>query len=245
MKRAVGEAWLEVRGAAGERRIPLASPRTRLGARGSGVDVELPVTGPGELHVWSEPPKLVHVGEGALPELGGVPVEESPLRSGDSVAWAGVTFVYRTAEEPSLPRAFRRLLAGMLVDLGMAPRKESRRWQEAVVRGEFDADACADELLAATRVDPEDTRLLERAGRLERDLRMSPVPRGARGAARRGRGTARGALAMILSQLLALFVYTAILLAIVVLLRLRGDFSVDALLDRILDVAHGGPGGGE
>lgn len=132
-------------------------------------------------------------------------------------------------------RASERLAAGLLVDLRLADRRTVRRWQEAVKVGDFDPDACARELLAASAPDPEDPRLLERAARLQRDLLMAPLSRGLRGAGRRVRGRARRGLAFVLANLVGIGVYTAVLLAILILVRLNYGFSLDEVFDGILD----------
>ncbi|MEO0660788.1 MAG: hypothetical protein AAFZ87_04555, partial [Planctomycetota bacterium] len=83
-------------------------------------------------------------------------------------------------------RARQRLLAGLLVETGLADKKVAKRWQSAVVGGDFDADACAAEVIASTpREAYESPALLERAARIERDLLMASHMRGVRAAGRR------------------------------------------------------------
>ncbi len=134
-------------------------------------------------------------------------------------------------------RAWRRLRAGLLVELGLADKQVARSWQDAVRRGEFDADACARELLAAERAlgDPRraSERVIERTAMLARDLLMAPLLRGGRGATRKARQAVKGTVAMALSQLLALLVYSVIVLVMLLLLRHRG-LEFDAFFDRIL-----------
>ena len=132
-------------------------------------------------------------------------------------------------------RAWNRLRAGMLVELGLANKKVARRWQEAVKSGTFDADACAQEILEVSVPDAGDARLLERAGRLERDLLMAPVQRGVRGAGRRARGAARGGLAFLLAQLVAILVYSLIVLGALLVARAGSGRSIDAMLDGLLN----------
>ena len=140
-----------------------------------------------------------------------------------------------TLEEGEV-RAWRRLQAGMLVERGLANRKEAKRWQDAVQRGEFDPDACARDIVGESNVEPDDTRLLERAARLQRDLLMSPLQRGLRGAGRKARGATRNGIAFLISQAMALVVYTLVILVILLLARMQGGFSLDGALDRVLSV---------
>lgn len=127
----------------------------------------------------------------------------------------------------------QRLRAGLLVELGFADSSVSRKWQQAVKDSTFDSVACAQEVLASSSVAANDPRLLERATRLQRDLIMTPLMRGSQGAARRARGAARKGLAAILAQLIVVGIYTAIIAAILFVLRLRG-FSLDGFIDGIL-----------
>ena len=133
-------------------------------------------------------------------------------------------------------RAWRRVQAGMLVELNLADRKEMRRWQEAVLRGEFDPDACARDLIGAEPNPAAEARLLERSARLERDFLMAPLQSGVRGAGRKARGAARGVVAFFVSQILAIVVYTLIIVVILLLLRMQKGTSVDGMLDRTLEV---------
>ncbi len=130
-------------------------------------------------------------------------------------------------------RTMARLRAGLLVDLGLSDPAVVKRWQRAVVDGSFDADLCAGAVAAASRAAPDDPRMRERAGRLLRDFVMAPTTRGARGASRRVRQAARGGVAFVLAQGIALFVYSVIVLVALLLLRVR-DVSLDGFLDRIL-----------
>jgi hypothetical protein len=144
---------------------------------------------------------------------------------------------------PSDPGAFaqlpawRRIKAGMLVELDLADRQLARRWQTAVRQGEFDADACTRDLLGSpgdhSGVGDEDPRLMERSGRLLRDLLMAPVLRGARGASRRAREAARGGLAFIVAQFLVLSIYSVLVLVALLLVRVRWNASIDGFLDNI------------
>jgi len=137
-------------------------------------------------------------------------------------------------------RGWRRLQAGILVERGLADRREARRWQEAVQRGEFDPDACARDIVANSGIDDDDERVIDRTARLQRDLLMTPLQRGTRGAGRRFRGATRGGLAFLLSQAMALLVYTMVLLIVILLARMQRDFSLDGMLDTVLEVVTPG-----
>lgn len=137
------------------------------------------------------------------------------------------------AVEAGEQQAWRRLQAGMLVETGLADKAVARKWQDAVVRGEFDADAATRELLAAGLPPATHERLLDRSRVLLRDLLMAPTTRGARGAGRKARQAARGGLAFLVSQLVVLGVYSLMVLVALFVLRVRWDWSVDGLIDRI------------
>ncbi len=129
--------------------------------------------------------------------------------------------------------AWRRVRAGILVELGLADRVAAKSWQRAVVERRFRPDACADEILARSAVAGDDARVLQRTGVLLRDLLMAPLGRGARGAGRRARQAVRGGLAFVLAQGLALLVFCLIVAALAVVLRLKGH-SLDGWVDRLL-----------
>ncbi len=130
--------------------------------------------------------------------------------------------------------AWRRLRAGLLVELGLAPRAAARRWQKEVAAGRFDADACAEEILAgAVLTSDAEAKLAGRAARLQRDLLMAPALRGARGAARRAREGARGLVAMLVAQVVTLTVLLAIVLVGLLVARLTTGFSFDGFFDSI------------
>ena len=133
-------------------------------------------------------------------------------------------------------RAWRRLQSGILVERGLADRREARRWQEAVQRGEFDPDACARDIVGGSPVGGEDPRLLERAAILQRDLLMTPLQRGVRGAGRRARGATRSGVAFLIAQGMAILVYTLVILIVLLLGRMQKGLSLDGMLDRILEV---------
>ncbi|MDA1264522.1 MAG: hypothetical protein O2816_05510, partial [Planctomycetota bacterium] len=133
-------------------------------------------------------------------------------------------------------RFTRRLHAGVLADLQLANKKGAKRWQEAVMRGEFDPDACARDLIDGGVPDPDDPRVLERAGRLQRDLLMMPFQRGMRGAGRRARMNTRKGMAYVLANVIAITVYSLVLVAIMILVRVNYGFSFDTVIDSFLDI---------
>ena len=259
--------WIDITAGSNKERHLLEKDLLRVGPLG--CEVLRPGTGGDELQFWSEPPRAVLVGSKTTPLVNGRAFVETDLHDGDSIQWCGAVIVYGTdrkileelppeiqdaapptteagaaaapavADPTSGSQAWRRLRAGLIVELGLASRKEAKRWQEAVVRGEFDPDACAREVLAASGVTPDDPRVLERSARLERDLLMAPLQRGLRGASRRARGAARGGLAMVVSQAVAIGVYTLVLFVILLLLRVNNDFSMDSVLDGVLGLVSG------
>jgi hypothetical protein len=146
-----------------------------------------------------------------------------------------------TGLHPSEEQAWWRLKAGMLVELGLADRGAARRWQDAVVRGEFEPDSCARDLLGTSTLSPADPRLAERSARLLRDLLMAPVTRGVQGAGRRARTAARSGAAFLLAQGIVIALYSALLVLALLILRLRWGWSVDGFLDGIRGLFGGGP----
>lgn len=136
-------------------------------------------------------------------------------------------------DEPSKPDAvaWARVKAGLFVELGIADPHVTRVWQQSIARGEFDANACTRDVLRVSHFPESDPRLVERCSRLERDLIMSPLQAGARGASRRAKRAAKGGLAFLVAQLAVMLVFTAILAVMLLVARIQWDFSVDALLD--------------
>src|SRR5690606_5569118 len=113
------------------------------------------------------------------------------------------------AAAPRAPsRAWHLVRAGLLADLGLADRAAVKRWQDAVVRNEFDADAAARDLSQGAQASEADPRLVERSARLLRDFLMASFQRGVQGAGRRVRNATRTGVAMIVAQLVAVGVYT-------------------------------------
>lgn len=245
--------WLTLRTAKEERRVPLDRAVLRLGA--GGADVPIAGVDSGQLHVWSQPPKVVRVGGGPELVVAGRRVDEAMLEPGTTAVWGPLTLSLdggaRVLEElpsdepvrgagggdrrglgPNAARAHDRLVAGILVELGLAPKDAAKRWQASVVKGEWDADACAREVLDQGAVTSEDPRVLERAGRLQRDLVMASFQRGLRKAGRNMRGMARQGSAILIANVVAFLCYSLILLAVAVLLRVRWEWSFDDLIDR-------------
>ena len=240
-------AWFEISDASGARRAEIRAGLTRVG--GGAADVGLAGVGEDQLHIWDEPPRAVFVGKGAPPSRDGGPLLEAPLEEGARIEWGGSTLVFhvrRAAELEELPaavaelerspderRAWERVHAGLLVDLGLADRKLVKRWQESVLARRFDADLCAREVLAGPGAGGADARVRDRAGTLLRDFLMAPLASGVRGASRKASRAAKGGIAFLLVQLLALLVYSSIVILAMVLLRWRG-VEFDALLDKLL-----------
>lgn len=258
----MSEPWIEIARGAERRRHVLAAGLTRFG--GPGCEVELEGAGADQIHVWSDPPKALFVGAGAAPRLDGAALDEATLHDGARIEWGEWSLVVGLPpvveelppEDPapraaggtgaagSGGRAADRVVAGLAADLGLADRKVVQRWQQAVIRSEYDADACARELLASANVAPDEPRLVERAGRLQRDLLMMPFQRGMRGAARRARGASRRGMAYLVANLIAISVYTLVLVAIMLLVRVNYDFSFDGAIDRVLELVTPADGGG-
>jgi hypothetical protein len=245
-------------------------PERRLLARGLTLvggdegDLPLPASGTDRLHVWDQPPKLMFVGVGEPPRVNGRTLEETELKNGDAIEWAGARLVFGTEaaaleelplEQPGPRRPataaaaglpsdervlWQRLHAGLLVELGMADKTAERRWQEAVVRGEFEPDAAARDLLANTQGPSGDPRLRERTARLMRDLVMAPAQRGLRGAGRSARRATRHGLAWLVSQLVVASIFFLMAVVALFVIRARWGWSVDAALDGIRDAFGGG-----
>ncbi len=260
---------LEITAGGSRHQVPLRPGLTRIGPTGGrGLNVEIDGAA-GELHVWDDPPKVVRVeGEDAL-LVDGEMTEEALLRDGALFAWCGAKFrliapppvieeivepePVRRAASPSRTgsveatgltadeaRAWSRISAGLLVETGLADAKAAKRWQAAVVQNEWDADACAREILAASADGTSNPKFVERAGRLQRDLVMASFQRGIRGASRRARGAARSTTAFFLANVIAIVCYSAILLALLILARVKYDFSMDGSIDRMIEAVTPG-----
>ncbi len=258
---------LELKRGSKSQQVSLQAGLTRIGPKGArGIDVGIEGA-EGELHVWDSPPKVVRVqGDDAL-VIGGESVEEAVLENGSEFAWSGVKFKFlelppvleeieepaaasggaggggarpTLSDDPAVQRAWERVAAGLLVESGLADKKTAKRWQAAVVQREWDADACAREILGASGAELANPKLLERAGMLERDLVMASFQRGIRGASRRARGAAKNGMAFFIANVVAIGVYSAIILALLILARVNYDWSLDGIIDRMVDAVTPG-----
>ncbi|MFT7169845.1 MAG: hypothetical protein ACI80K_002985 [Paracoccaceae bacterium] len=259
---------LELKRGSKTQAVSLQAGLTRIGPKG-GRGIDIGIEGAeGELHVWDSPPKVVRVqGADALVSAGAL-VEELLLSDETEFVWCGVKFRFRelppvlqeivepagndrssrgaTAGRPSMSpdpgtqRAWERVAAGLLVECGLADKSVAKRWQGAVVQHEWDADACAREILSASSAGLSDPKFLERAGRLERDLVMASFQRGMRGASRRARGAARSGAAFFVANVVAISVYSAIILALLILARVNYEWSLDGIIDRLVDAVTPG-----
>ncbi len=133
-------------------------------------------------------------------------------------------------------QAWTRLRAGMLVEQGNADKKLSKTWQDRVRSGDFDADRCAQEILTVGAQKPamEEEQALQRATRLERDLIMTPLLRGASGASRKVRGAAKSGAAAILSQFIVLGIFAILGFLTLLVMAFRG-IEFDPFFQSIID----------
>lgn len=253
----VKKGWLEIEVGGITSRADLRPGMTRLG--GPGCDVVIPGAPEGELHVWSDPPKVIRISGRAELEVQGKCADECALESGESIRWGGVSMVYRSAtpvlEEiplaseappvadlPSNKRVFDpsekswiRVQAGLAIDLDLADRALVKRWQESVMQQEFDADACSREILSsAERFTLDDPRVIERSGRLLRDFLMSSLQRGVKGASRKMRSQAMSGSAYLMANAIGILIYTGIVLVVMLLARFKWGTSFDAMFDNVL-----------
>jgi len=245
----VGTFVLEIEQAGATRQQPLSPGLTRIG--GPGCEVLVAGGGADQVHLWDAPPKLVFVGKGERPRVDGLAVDEAALAGGERIEWLGA--VFRLRREPVQPvlrelplaeaagapadgRAASRVLAGLMAELGLADRAVTKRWQEAILQGGFEPDACSRELMRSSTVAPEDVRLLERSGRLLRDLLMAPYHIGLRGAGRRARVAARSGLAFVVAQVLVLLLFAVLFALVLLVLRVGYGLSLDALLDQVVEL---------
>jgi len=244
------------------RRVALRRGLTIVG--GAKADVPVGGVDNDQLHVWDQPPKLVFVGFGEAPTAGGARFEERTLASGDVVVWRGLRLefggllaaVIEEIELPATPLAgrdpaaagvgssalagpdeqfWRRLKAGIAVEQGLAEGSVARRWQDAVMRSEFDPDAAARDILAAAR-GLDEQRLGDRTARLQRDLIMSPLATNSRGATRKLRGAAQSMAAMVISQFVVLSISLLLVLVAQFVARVRLGWSLDEFFDRLRNV---------
>jgi hypothetical protein len=249
----VSGSWLDIRGPEGTRREVLREGVTRLG--GPGADIVIPGVGADQLHVWNRPPRVLFLGSGARPLADTTAFDDRLLKPGDAFEWAGHRFLYggeaaseHQASLEELPsaqpvasvapagseaRLLARLRAGLACDLALVDGAAAKRWREAVQAGRFDADLCARELLARPLGAEAEQRLLERAGTLQRDFLMAPLLSGPAAARRKLRESSRGLVAFLLTQGLALVIFTMLIAAALLVLRGQGR-SIDSYLDRLL-----------
>jgi len=249
----MADLWLELSDGQETCRIPLVGSLTRIG--GAAPDVTMPGLPAGELHVWSDPPKVVLVaGDASLAVNGGVCIE-GLLADGDQIDWGDVRLRFRRevgapllkeiplevpapslaeASDPGGGAAWLRVRAGMFVELGLADKGDVRKWQESVMRGEFAPDACARDLSVGVEVAGEDPRLMERSARLLRDFLMSSTMAGSGGARRKARQMGKKGAAIVLSQLFVLLAYTLIILVAMALLHAKWpEIFFDPLFNRL------------
>jgi len=249
----MADQWLELKDGQETRRIPLSGALTKIG--GASPDVSMLGLPAGELHIWSDPPKVVMVAGQTSPSVNGAPCREALLADGDRIDWGEVSLQFRRAEAaavlqeivvdapaqaPAAPAfdgggaSWDRVRAGMMVELGLADKAAVRTWQESVMRGEFSPDACARDLTRGVQVDPEDPRFMERSGRLLRDFLMASTMSGAGGAKRKARQAGKKGAAILVSQLFVLVVYTLIILVVMALLHAKWpETFFDPLFDSL------------
>jgi hypothetical protein len=257
----VAEAWLDIElEGAPSRRQDLKRGLTMVG--GKQGDVPLAASGADRLHVWDDPPKLIFVGSGARPAVNGVVCDECELHSGDVIEWYGARMGFGSAKgvvsrETAAPKVasaapapfvsaptpagmpsvdeqmWRRVRAGMLVELGLGSPKAAARWQDASRRNEFEPDACARDILASQETTDVEGPLLERTSSLLRELLMAPVA--ARRAERRTPKPKRmNIFLIVLGQLIVLSTYALVVLIALFVLRQRWHLSIDTFLDKII-----------
>ncbi|MFT5288441.1 MAG: hypothetical protein ACI8QS_001042 [Planctomycetota bacterium] len=140
-------------------------------------------------------------------------------------------------QEENLPesKADHLLLAGIMLEQGLADKRAAKRWRSAVMDGKWDASACAQEVLVSSSSARDDPRLRERSARLLRDFLMAPMQSGVRGAARKGRAKVRSGFAFVLVQMFILALFLVMAFSGAVLLRMKGK-SLDSWADWVLDL---------
>ena len=132
--------------------------------------------------------------------------------------------------------AWRRLRAGMLVELGNADKKLAKTWQGRVRTGDFDVDLCADQILAAGPLKPEreEEAVLTRTTRLERDLIMTPLARGASGKGRKVRGAAKTGAAALIVQFIVVGIFCILTFFFMLVAAMKG-VEFDPFFQAIID----------
>jgi hypothetical protein len=254
----VADAWLDIELAgAARRRQELKHGLTMIGGEKS--DVPLPAAGSDRLHLWDAPPKLIFVGAGARPKVDGAATDECELRGGELIEWYGARMRFgmdpraaaipapaAVAPPPLAPpsltpqisgmpsrdeQMWRRLRAGMLVELGLGDGAATRRWQDAARRNEFEPDACARDLLGASAA-ADDERLLERTSSMLREMLLAPIA--ARRAEKRKKPKSMGCASMLIGQVLVFVVYGTVVAVLLFAVRQRWGWSVDGFLDSVI-----------
>jgi len=89
----MSEQWLEIEDGQRTHRVPLSGSLTRIG--GASADVSMAGLPTGELHVWSEPPKVVLVAGDVRLAVNGVESREGLLTDGDEIEWGDMRFRFR------------------------------------------------------------------------------------------------------------------------------------------------------
>jgi hypothetical protein len=128
--------------------------------------------------------------------------------------------------------AWRRVRAGLTAEAGLVPPDVLAHWRVEARGPGFDPDACADDLLASAEDEDARARVEARSGALLRELLVAGEARGRSGRRRR---RARSGIAMLVYQGYMLVVWSGLVLAGLLLMRMRG-FGLDAFLDRLLAV---------
>ena len=133
-------------------------------------------------------------------------------------------------------RAWRRLLAGILVEQGAGNKDVAERWQAMVKSGDFDPDRFAEELLDSVDLHSTDTesKVLTRSTRLERDLLMTPLLKGASGASRKVRGAVKSGTAALVTQVVVVLVMSLLAFLLLLVLSFKG-VKFDPFFQAIID----------
>ncbi|MDG1501095.1 MAG: hypothetical protein P8N31_12835 [Planctomycetota bacterium] len=132
--------------------------------------------------------------------------------------------------------AWRRLRAGMLVELGNADKKLAKTWQARVKSGDFDADLCTDQILATGPLKParEEEAVLTRTTRLERDLLMTPLLKGVSGKSRKVRGAAKSGAAALIMQFIVVGIFCILTFLFLLVAAMKG-VEFDPFFQAIID----------
>ncbi len=261
----MAKSWIDITDASGTRREALRDGLTRVG--GGEAEVTVADVTSDQLHVWSDPLRAVFVGDGAPPFCEGAPFVERDFAPGEYLEWSGVRITFGgessleeipapsvvrvarkavrtsadTSEAPrpeqARARAWNRVRAGLYIEQGAADADVVALWQKRVMEGDFDVDACADDILGSAS-EGDELQVLERSGRLMRDFLMASAMRGMHGASRGARKKARNGIAFLLAQVIALLVYSLIIGLSMLFMRINGT-SFDGFFDGILGRSGG------